>query len=123
MARSGDLHVTKECSEYKGLAGDHCTLTASNIDEIGVGSRIVYAEAAGAGTLDTAVSLEAGPGNTANGRVVLDLATGTGTVTFSDGTGSLAGFQAQANVTADAAGIWHWQGTYSFSEMKVPARL
>ncbi|HEV2006814.1 MAG TPA: hypothetical protein VGQ85_09395 [Candidatus Limnocylindrales bacterium] len=31
MGRSGELVVTKECSEYTGKAGDHCTLTASNI--------------------------------------------------------------------------------------------
>jgi hypothetical protein len=29
MARSGDLDVTKECSEYKGRAGDFCTITSS----------------------------------------------------------------------------------------------
>jgi hypothetical protein len=34
MPRSGDLHVTKECSEYKGLAGDFCTITSSNLEEI-----------------------------------------------------------------------------------------
>jgi hypothetical protein len=121
MSRSGELQVAKECSDYKGMAGDHCTLTASNLPELAVGTQIVYAAAAGAGSLDSAITLESGPGNTANGRVVLDLAMGTGTVTITDGTGSLAGFQAQADVTADAAGIWHWKGTYSFSEMEVPA--
>jgi hypothetical protein len=121
MGRSGELEFTKECSEYTGKAGDHCTLTASNIAEIGVGSRIVYAEAAGDGTLDTAVVLEAGEGNTATGRVVLNLATGTGTVTLTGGTGSLAGIQAEAAVSADAAGLWHWQGTYRFSEVGDPA--
>jgi hypothetical protein len=121
MGRSGELELTKECSEYTGKAGDHCTLTASNIAEIGVGSRIVYAEAAGDGTLDTAVVLEAGDGNTATGRVVLNLAAGTGTVTLSGGTGSLAGIQAEAAISADAAGLWHWQGTYSFSEVGDPA--
>jgi hypothetical protein len=121
MSRSGTLEVAKECSEYKGLAGDHCTLTASNIPELGVGTQIVYADAASGGTLDTAISLESGPGNTAHGRVVLDLASGTGRVTLSDGTGSLAGIQAKADVSADAAGIWHWKGTYSFSEIESPA--
>ena len=37
MARSGDLEVTKECSEYKGEAGDFCTITSSNLEEIEVG--------------------------------------------------------------------------------------
>jgi hypothetical protein len=115
MTRTGELHVTKECSAYKGLAGDHCTITASNIDEIGAGSRVVYAEAAAAGSLDSAIVIEAGPGNTANGHVKLDLATGTGRLTFSGGTGRLAGFAGSADVSADAAGLWHWEGTYSLS--------
>ena len=54
--------------------------------------------------------------DTATGHVTLDLATGTGTVMFSGGTGTLAGFHAEAGVSADAAGLWHWEGTYTFSE-------
>lgn len=46
MPRSGDLHVTKECSEDKGLAGDFCTITSSNLEGIEVGSKVVYANAA-----------------------------------------------------------------------------
>ncbi|HEV2006813.1 MAG TPA: hypothetical protein VGQ85_09390 [Candidatus Limnocylindrales bacterium] len=65
--------------------------------------------------------LEAGEGNTATGRVVLDLASGKGTVTLSGGTGSLAGIRAEAAVSADAAGLCHWQGTYSFREVSDPA--
>ena len=117
MSRSGEFHVTKECSEFTGKAGDHCTITDANVDAIVVGSQIVYADAAGPATLDTNVVLNAGPGNTATGHVTLDLGTGTGTVMFSGGTGTLAGFQAQADVSADAAGLWHWEGTYNFSEM------
>jgi hypothetical protein len=115
MTRTGELHVTKECSAYKGLANDFCTITASNIDEIGAGSKVVYAGAAGGGKLDSDLVLKAGPGNTANGHVTLDLETGTGRLTFSGGTGTLAGFAGRADVSADAAGLWHWQGTYSFS--------
>jgi len=98
MTRSGDLHVTKECSAYKGLAGDFCTITSSNLEEIEVGSRVVYAQAAGAGSLDTDVVLDAGPGNTAAGHVALDLAKGSGLITFSGGTGKFTGFQARADV-------------------------
>ena len=115
MARSGDLHVTKECSAYKGLAGDFCTITSSNIEEIEAGAKIIYAEAAGEGTLDTDVVLDAGSGNTAKGHVVLDLAANNGTATFSGGTGKFVGFEAHADVTADSDGLWHWEGTYSFS--------
>src|SRR5438046_746339 len=94
MARSGDLQVTKECSEYKGQAGDFCTITSSNLEEIQAGAKVIYAEAAGKGTLDTDVVLDAGSGNTAKGHVVLDLEANKG--------------------TADSDGLWHWSGTYSF---------
>jgi hypothetical protein len=116
--RSGDLHVTKECSAYKGLAGDFCTITSSNLEEIEVGSRIVYAQAASEGALDTDVVLEAGVGNTAAGHVVLDLTAASGVVTFSGGTGKLTGFQARADVSADSNGLWHWEGTYSFGALE-----
>ena len=115
MTRSGDLHVTKECSAYKGLAGDFCTITSSNLEEIEVGSKVVYAQAAGAGSLDTDIVLDAGHGNTATGHVVLDLGAGTGVVKLSGGTGKFTGLQARADVSADSAGLWHWEGTYSFS--------
>ena len=36
-------------------------------------------------------------------------------VTLSGGTGKFTGFQARADVSADSAGLWHWEGTYSFS--------
>jgi hypothetical protein len=115
MTRSGDLQVTKECSEYKGLAGDFCTITSSNIEEIEAGAKVIYAEAAGQGTLDTDVILDAGSGNIAEGHVVLDLEANKGTATFSGGTGKFVGFEAHADVTADSDGLWHWEGTYSFS--------
>jgi hypothetical protein len=114
MPRSGDLLVTKECSEYQGLAGDFCTITSSNLEEIEVGSKVIYAEAAGDGTLDTDIVLDAGSGNTANGHVVLDLAADKGVVTFAGGTGTFTGIQAHADVSTDADGLWHWEGTYSF---------
>jgi hypothetical protein len=114
MARSGDLHVTKECSEYRGKAGDFCTITSSNLDEIEPGSKVIYAEAAVENNLDTDVVLDAGSGNIAKGHVVLDLAADKGTVTFSGGTGKFDGFEANADVTADSSGMWHWDGTYRF---------
>ena len=114
MPRSGELHVIKECSEYAGLAGEFCTITSSNLEEIVVGAKVVYAEPAGEASLDTDVTLDAGSGNTAAGHVVLDIASDKGVVTFSGGTGTLAGFQAHADVTPDAEGNSHWDGTYSF---------
>jgi hypothetical protein len=120
MTRTGELHITKECSAYKGGAGEYCTITGSNIGEIGAGSRVVYAEAAGAGSLDSDIVIEAGPGNTVKGHVMLDLAAATGRLTFSGGTGTLAGFTGSADVSADAAGLWHWEGRYNFSPEAQP---
>ena len=117
MDRSGDFQVTKECSEYTGRAGDFCTITSSNIEEIAAGAKVIYSEAAGEGTLDTDVVLDAGAGNTATGHVVLDLAANKGTATFSGGTGRFAGFEAHADVTGDSEGLWHWSGTYSFGRL------
>ena len=44
--RRGEIHLRKECPEYTGLAGSFCTITASNLKQIEVGSRVVYATAA-----------------------------------------------------------------------------
>jgi len=112
--RSGALQVTKECSEYTGQAGSFCTFTSSNIKAIEAGDRIVYAEAAGAGFLDTDVVIVAGPGNIATGHCTLVFASLPGLCTFSGGTGTFTHFHASAAVSVDATGLWHWEGTYSF---------
>jgi hypothetical protein len=116
--RDGDLRVTKECSEYTGAAGSFCTISSSNVPAIKVGSKVIYDQAAGTpnGLLDSNVVLDAGNGDRAVGRCTLDLTTGLGLCTFSDGTGQLTGFHARADVTPPADGVnWHWDGTYSFS--------
>jgi hypothetical protein len=115
--RSGALQVTKDCSEYTGLAGSFCTITSSNLKQLAVGSRVVYESAAGATSLDTDVILyEPGRGNTAFGHVVLDFVTATGTVTFWGGTGKLRGLQARADISYLSGPNWAWDGTYSFSK-------
>ncbi len=117
FSRSGALHVTKECSEYTGLAGSFCTITSSNLEAIEVGSRVVYAKAAGATSLDSDVVLDPpGPGNnTAFGHCALDFATGLGLCTFSGGTGKFMWFHASADVSYLGGPNWAWDGTYSFS--------
>ena len=115
MARSGDLHVTKECSAYKGLAGDFCTITSSSLEEIEVGSRVIYSQAAEAGSLDTDVVLDAGSGNTAAGHVKLDLTAASGEATFSGGTGKFTHFHASAQVSYLGGPNYAWEGTYSLS--------
>ena len=110
--------ITKECSQYTGSAGSFCTITSSSLPFIGAGAMVIYDQAAGipAGLLDSNVVLDAGHGNRALGRCTLDLQTGLGLCTFSDGTGNLAGFHARFDVTPPSDGVnWHWNGTYWFA--------
>jgi hypothetical protein len=115
-ARSGDFHVTKECSEYTGQIESFCTITSSNVKAIEVGSRIVYAQAAGATSLDSDIALDLpGPGNnTAFGHCRLDFVTRVGMCTFSGGTGKFTHFQARGVHTDLGARSWALDGTYSF---------
>ena len=55
-----------------------------------------------------------GPGNVAAGHCTLVFASLPGRCTFSGGTGIFTHFQASVAVSVDAAGLWHWEGTYSF---------
>jgi hypothetical protein len=117
--RSGELHVTKECSHYTGAAGSFCTITSSNLNAIRSGSRVVYASAVGAstpGVLDSDLVID-GPGNnTAYGHVVLDLSTDSGIVTFSGGTGEFTHFRAGPIVVlCPSLPNCSWDGPYSLS--------
>jgi hypothetical protein len=111
--RSGALHVTKECSEYNGLAGAFCTITSSNIPQIKRGMRVVYLQPLGPNGLDSDIVLSRGHGSAASGHVVLNATTRR--VTISGGTGAFVTFQADVDVSVDAAGVWYWDGTYSFA--------
>lgn len=115
--RNRRLHVTKNCVEWRGAAGDFCTITVSNLSEIAVGSKVIYDQAFGipAGLLDSNVVLDAGNGDRAVGRCTLDAGAGSGLCTFSDGTGLLAGFHARVDVSYLGGVDWAWDGTYSFS--------
>lgn len=113
-ARSGALHVTKECSAYTGQVGSYCTITSSNINAIKVGSKVVYAQAAGATSLDSDVTLVVGNHKLAFGHCRLEFATGRGLCTFSGGIGELRGFQARADVSYLGGPNWAWDGSYSF---------
>jgi hypothetical protein len=113
--RCGDLHVTKECSQYNGAAGSFCTITSSNISAIKPGMRVVYLRALSGFVLNTDLVLSSEHGSAGSGHVVLNLATRHGRVTFEGGTGRFAGFEADVDVSLDASGVWHWDGTYSFT--------
>jgi hypothetical protein len=112
--RSGALHVTKECSQYNGTVESFCTITSSNINAIKPGMRVVYLQALGQdGSLDSDIVLSAEHGSAASGHVLLNSTASQ--VTFSGGTGKFAGFHANAVVSVNSAGVWHWDGTYSFT--------
>lgn len=115
--RNGQLHLTKECiPTYGGAAGDHCTIIASNFNQIPpILSKIFYDQAIGipSGLLDSNVVLDAGGSNRAMGRCTLDLGTGLGLCTFSDGTGSLNGFQARLDVACNSQFVCRMDGTFS----------
>jgi hypothetical protein len=49
--------------------------------------------------------------------VILSFKTFTGSVIFTDGTGSLQGFTARVRVRLDRpTNLWHWDGAYSFGD-------
>ena len=115
--RSGEVHVTKECSAYTGAEGEYCTVTSSNLAAIPVGSKVIYLSALTFPILDTNIVLDPpGPGNNkAFGHVYLDLSTGAGEATFSGGTGKFTWFYASVDVSALGGPDWAWEGTYHFS--------
>ena len=112
------FHATKDCSGFTGKIDSYCTIRSSNVRALKVGSKIFYLQAGGKTALNSDTAIYAGPGNLAAGHCLLHFATGVGLCTISDGTGTLAGFQARVRVTADSSipNLWHWDGTYSFSQ-------
>jgi hypothetical protein len=117
--RSGDFQLTKECSTYTGQAGDHCTVIASDLKAIDLGTTFTYEQAVANGVLDSDIVLDPpGPGNNqAVGHCRLDLATGVGQCTFTGGTGKFTHFQGSAVVSCpqNAAPNCTVEGTYSFT--------
>ncbi len=111
----GELHMTKECSEYTGQPGSFCTLTASNIDGIPVGCRVVYESAAGEKTIESNVTLMFGDEKLVFGHVLFDFTSNTGTLTLTGGTGAFTGLHADAVVTSDGGAEAHWDGTYTIA--------
>ena len=110
------LNLAKECSEFTAHSGDHCTITASNLAAIPVGSKVYYyGPVIGPAILSTAVLIDAGNGVTAIGYCNVDLPKSAGACTFWAGSGALAGFQALVNLTIDPKGLFHWDGAYSIS--------
>ena len=115
-SRGGDLHLKKECSQ---IANSFCTITASNLALIKVGSRVVYLQAPGTTSLESDIVLVVARGNYALGHVTLDLATGQGVVSLSGGAGQFKSFHAKARVSPPGGvngADWAWDGKYRFGD-------
>jgi hypothetical protein len=110
------FHATKDCSGFTGLVGAFCTIRSSNVKALKVGSKIFYVQASGSDALDSDTIIYVKRGSVATGHCFLR-PTEPGLCTISDGTGTLAGFRLRVRVRADASiqGLFHWDGTYSFS--------
>jgi hypothetical protein len=110
-ARNGNLHTEKDCTNYFGLAGDTCTITKSNLREIGVGSLIHYVQATKSDvTANSDVVLDAGGSSKAFGHCTVN------ECVFNRGVGSFRSFSARLDVTTVHGVIGAWDGTYSFGQ-------
>ncbi len=109
------LHVTKDCSSFTGSIPSYCTVTASNLGAIPVGTKIFYyGPVLGPNFLSSVAVIRAGRGNRAVGYCSAIYSPYHGVCTFWKGTGTLEGFNASVDVSADSTGI-HWDGTYLFA--------
>jgi hypothetical protein len=119
-ARSGKLHLVKNTAEYTGLPGAFATITESNFSAIPVGSKVFFDQAVDipTGLLDSNIVLDAGNGNRAIGRCTLDLASLVGVCTFSDGTGTLAGFHSRLSESYVSGSDFDLRGTYHFTTIR-----
>ena len=97
-------------------AGQFCTITSSNLAQIEMNSRVIYASNLTFPWLDSDVVLDLpGPGNNkAFGHCRLDLTTNAGLCTFAGGTGMFTHFSARVVVSYLGGFDWAWDGTYSF---------
>ena len=122
--KSGELHLTKECSQYTAAAGGFCTITESNLDEITVGTREFALKDADvvAGTLNSDGVIYVRDGELALNHCDISNIFATegviGSCTFSGGIGHLSGFHANVvvSVNEDDPNKADFDGTYSFRD-------
>jgi hypothetical protein len=110
------IHITKECSEFSGEIPSFCTITGSDLAAIPVGTKVMYwgPVVSDPNFLSSKAVLRAGHGNRAFGYCQTISDPYHGTCTFWRGKGTLKGFHASVDVTLDADGVFHWDGTYLF---------
>jgi hypothetical protein len=113
VARARECPPVPKCTRL--VPAEASYFRRRRLQAIDVGSKVIYAQPAGAAGLDSDLVLVTGPGNSAYGHVTLSFATLSGVVTFSGGTGQFRGFEASAIVTYNPANLWYWDGSYSFN--------
>jgi hypothetical protein len=113
-----ELHLIKDCSTFNAVAPTYCSIRTSDFVAIPIGTKVWYTGPIVNDTffLSSNVTLDAEDGNTATGYCILETKTTVGMCTFWEGVGTLAGFHAIIDVSVDAAGAWHWDGTYYISD-------
>ncbi|MGH2966398.1 MAG: hypothetical protein ACRDMH_13610 [Solirubrobacterales bacterium] len=119
--KHGELHLTKECSEYTAKAGGFCTITKSNLDEITVGTKEFALKDFDlvAGTLNSDGVLYVRDGELALNHCDIFPSTDViGRCIFSGGIGHLRGFHANVvvSVNKDDPNKADFDGTYSFRD-------
>ena len=123
---SGQIHFVKDCATFSGLAGSYCTIVASDLEEIPIGSQIYYDQPGGgppigSGILDSNILVYVGTNDWAVGRCTLDGNNNLGVCTLQDGTGPLAGFNARVDVAYKPGGdgaLFTWDGIYRFNSLR-----
>ena len=112
----GEIHIAKTCSPTFPT-DPTCTVQISTSGPILVGTVGHYlGPLFGSPLLSSEVLLVTPDGGTATGHCTLSFRTGLGTCTFARGTGSLAGFHANLDVTFHFDTGWtNWDGTYFFA--------
>jgi hypothetical protein len=100
------FHLSKTCDNTG------CLVTASSFRRMPPGTTITYAGP----SPDALVATIHAPHGTATGNCniasVFATPSSPGRCVFDTGTGSLRRLQLDVAVTLDAAGVWHWDGTY-----------
>ena len=114
-----EIHLVKDCSTYNGDNPSLCTISASDLGAIPVGTKVWYRGPVLTNVyfLSSNVTLEEDNGSAATGYCIFDAraAESTGLCTFWTGTGDLTGFTAILHVTIDDLGEWHLDGEYYFA--------
>jgi hypothetical protein len=106
----GSLLLTKTCDAY-----NHCTVVTSTDGPLPVGTEGFYGGPNFSSRLSSDVLLVTPDGDTADGHCTLSFVSASGTCTFAQGTGALAGFHANLTVTTSDWVTFTWAGTYHWA--------